>query len=78
MRSRFFLTHQGRRHQLRSVWIASGAAAALCIVVTVVLRLVEVNLSSLAEQRFEAVVGAVAVLTVTYMSCGCAASRRTS
>ena len=62
-----FLTHQGRRDQLRAVWIASGAAAALCVVVTVTLRLVEVNLSALAEQRFEAVVGAVAVLTVTYM-----------
>ncbi len=62
-----FLTHQGQRDQLRSVWIASGAAAALCVVVAITLRLVEVNLSTLAEQRFEAVVGAVAVLTVTYM-----------
>src|ERR1700722_19031221 len=62
-----FLIHQDRRDQLRTVWIASGAAAVLCLVIAVVLPLVEVSLSTIAEERFEAVVGAVAVLTVTYM-----------
>ena len=62
-----FLNHQGRRDQLRAVWVASGAAAGLCVVLALTLRLVEVNLSTIAEQRFEAVVGAVAVLTVSYM-----------
>jgi hypothetical protein len=28
-----FLVHRGRRHQLRSVWIASSAAAARCLVI---------------------------------------------
>jgi FTR1 family protein len=49
------------------VWIASAAAAGLCVVIAVTLRLVEVNLSTIAEDRFEACVGAAAVLTVTYM-----------
>jgi len=62
-----FLNHQGRRDQLRAVWIASGAAAGLCVVLALTLRLVEVNLSTIAGQRFEAVVGVVAVLTVSYM-----------
>ena len=62
-----FLNHQGRRDELRAVWVASGAAAGLCVVLALTLRLVEVNLSTIAEQRFEAVVGAVAVLTVSYM-----------
>jgi high-affinity iron transporter len=62
-----FLGHNDRRHQLRSVWLASAAAAAVCLVVAVTLRLVEVSLSTVAEDRFEAIVGAVAVLTVTYM-----------
>jgi high-affinity iron transporter len=62
-----FLGHHDRRHQLRSVWLASAAAAALCLVIAVTLRLVEVSLSTMAEDRFEAIVGAVAVGTVTYM-----------
>jgi len=62
-----FLNHQGRRDQLRAVWVASGVAAGLCVVLALTLRLVEINLSTIAEQRFEAVVGAVAVLTVSYM-----------
>jgi high-affinity iron transporter len=62
-----FLDHQGRRDQLRTVWIASGAAAGLCAVIAVTLRVVEVNVSAIADDRLEAVIGAVAVLTVTYM-----------
>src|SRR5580658_5659299 len=62
-----FLSHQGRRDQLKLVWIASSAAAGLCVVIAVILSLVEVNLSTIAEDRFEAIVGAAAVLTVTYM-----------
>ena len=62
-----FLGHHGRRQQLRLVWAASAAAAGLCLVIAVTLRLVEVSLSPTAEDRFEAIVGAVAVLTVTYM-----------
>jgi high-affinity iron transporter len=62
-----FLGHHGRRHQLRLVWMASAAAAGLCLVIAVTLRLVAVSLSTTAEDRFEAIVGVVAVLTVTYM-----------
>jgi high-affinity iron transporter len=62
-----FLSHQGRRHQLRLVWIASAVAAGLCVVIAVILSLIEVNLSPIAEDKFEAVVGTAAVLTVTYM-----------
>ena len=31
-----FLVHRGRRHQLRSGWIASGAAAARCLVIALI------------------------------------------
>jgi high-affinity iron transporter len=62
-----FLSHQGRRDQLKSVWIAASAAAGLCVAIAVILSLVEVNLSPIAEDKFEAIVGTAAVLTVTYM-----------
>jgi high-affinity iron transporter len=62
-----FLVHRGRRRELRLVWIASGAAAAICVVMATILRLVERNLSTVADERFETVVGVAAVLTVTYM-----------
>ena len=62
-----FLNHQGRGERLRSVWIASFAAAAFCGVLAVALHLVQASLSTIAENRFEAVVAVAAVLTVTYM-----------
>ncbi len=62
-----FLIHQGRRDQLRRIWIASAAAAVLCIVVALTLRGVETSVSSTAANRMQAVVSAAAVLTVGYM-----------
>ena len=62
-----FLIHQGRRDELRLVWIASAAASGLCVVIAVTLWLVEISLSPIAEERFEAVVGVAAVATVTFM-----------
>ena len=62
-----FLVHQNRRDQLRLVWIASAAGAGVCVVIAIGLWLVESTLSTIAEERFEAAVGAAAVLTVTYM-----------
>jgi len=62
-----FLSHQGRGERLRSVWVASFAAAGACGVLAVALHLVQASLSTIAENRFEAVVAAAAVLTVTYM-----------
>src|SRR5579862_1765549 len=62
-----FLVHQGRRDQLRRIWMASSAAAALCIVVALTLQGVETSVSSTAANRMQAVVSAAAVLTVGYM-----------
>lgn len=62
-----FLIHQDRRHQLRVIWTAAGAAAVLCIVGAVLLRRAEVGLSGIAANRLEAVIDVAAVITVTYM-----------
>ncbi|MGH9018792.1 MAG: FTR1 family protein [Acidimicrobiales bacterium] len=62
-----FLRHQGRGDQLRMVWMASGAAATICVGLAVALGAVELSLSIVAEQRCEGIVSAVAVATVTYM-----------
>jgi len=62
-----FLVHEDRRDQLRLVWIAAAVGAGVCVVIATALWLVERNLSTIAEERFEAVVGGAAVLTVTYM-----------
>lgn len=62
-----FLTHQGRRHQLRVLWMASAAAAGLCVVLGLGLRSFEVGLSAVVAERVDAVVDLAAVATVTYM-----------
>jgi len=62
-----FLTHQGRRHQLRVIWFASAAAASLCVLIAFSLRIVIAGLSPVMTNRVDAIVDVAAVVTVTYM-----------
>ncbi|HTI20918.1 MAG TPA: iron uptake transporter permease EfeU [Kutzneria sp.] len=62
-----FLAQQGRRDALRQVWIGVGIAVALCIVIGVGLRLISQELPQQGQEGLETVVGALAVVMVTYM-----------
>jgi high-affinity iron transporter len=62
-----FLRVRTRPDLLRRVWRATAVAAALCIVIAFVIRLIEVNLPWRQQEQLEAVVGLVAVVMVTYM-----------
>jgi high-affinity iron transporter len=62
-----FLRAQQRLDVLRRVWCAGALAAAICVVVAFVIRLVEVNLPWRQQEQLETVVGLAAVLMVTYM-----------
>ena len=56
-----------RSDLLPRIWRACALAAAICVVIGLVIRYVEVNLPWHQQEQFETVVGAVAVATVTYM-----------
>jgi high-affinity iron transporter len=62
-----FLGQQGRRDALRKVWIGVGAAVAICIAVAVVLQIVSSDLPQKHQEQLETVVGAIAVVMVSYM-----------
>ena len=62
-----FVRAQGHSHLLPRIWRAVAVAAAICIAVGFVLRLVEVSLPWRQQEQFETLVGLAALLTVTYM-----------
>jgi high-affinity iron transporter len=62
-----FLVQQGRRDALRRVWIGVIAAVLLCTGVAVVLQIVSGQLPQRQQEQLETVVGAIAVLMVSYM-----------
>ena len=62
-----FLRIQNRGDLVRSVWRASAIAAAICIVLAVVLRLVEAGLPLRPQQGLQTIISVAAVLMVTYM-----------
>jgi high-affinity iron transporter len=62
-----FLRIQNRGDLVRSVWKASLVAAAICIVVAVVLRVVESDLPQRPQQGVKTIISVAAVLMVTYM-----------
>jgi high-affinity iron transporter len=62
-----FLAQQGRKDTLRQVWIGVGIAVALCVVIGVTLRIVSQELPQQGQEGLETVVGALAVVMVTYM-----------
>ncbi|HTX64106.1 MAG TPA: FTR1 family protein, partial [Acidimicrobiales bacterium] len=62
-----FLRSRQRLDLLRRVWWAAVLAGAICVGIAFVIRLVEVDLAWRQQEQFETVVGAAAVLMVTYM-----------
>ena len=62
-----FLAKQGRRDVLRWVFIGVGAGVLLCTGVGVLLRLISQNLPQRQQEGLESLIGAIAVLMVTYM-----------
>ena len=62
-----FLVKQGRRDVLRWVFVGVGAGVLLCTGVGVLLRVISQNLPQRQQEGRESVIGAIAVLMVTYM-----------
>jgi high-affinity iron transporter len=62
-----FLHQQGRRDALRWMWAGVALAIGVCLAVAAVLQIVDENLPQRQQEGFEAVVGMVAVVMVTYM-----------
>ena len=62
-----FLGQQGRRDALRQVWIGVSIAVAICIAIGVALQIISSELPQRQQEGLETVVGAIAVVMVTYM-----------
>jgi high-affinity iron transporter len=63
-----FLGQQGRRDALRQVWVGTAAAVAICIAIAIALQVISSDLPQQQQQEgLETVVGALAVVMVTYM-----------
>jgi high-affinity iron transporter len=61
-----FLGQQGRRDALRQVWTGTAAAVAICIGIAIALQVISSGLPQ-QQEGLETVVGALAVVMVTYM-----------
>src|ERR1700722_16900702 len=62
-----FLGQQGRRDALRHMWIGVAVAVAICIAIGIALQLISEDLPQRQQEGLETVVGAIAVVMVTYM-----------
>jgi high-affinity iron transporter len=62
-----FLRQRGRADALRLVWAGVAIAIAICLVVAVALQLWSASLPQSQQEGLETVVGAAAVVMVTYM-----------
>lgn len=62
-----FLGKQGRRDALREVWFGVLGAAALCLAIAIILKIVATDLPQRQQEGLETVVGALAVAMVTVM-----------
>ena len=62
-----FLGQQGRRDALRQVWVGTGTAVAICVAIAVLLQVISSDLPQRQQEGLETVVGALAVVMVTYM-----------
>ncbi|SDP32795.1 iron uptake transporter permease EfeU [Actinacidiphila guanduensis] len=63
-----FLGQQGRRDALRKVWLGVGAAVAICVAVAIGLQVASSDLPTRQQEQLETVVGAIAVVMVSYMA----------
>lgn len=62
-----FLGQQGRRDELRKVWLGVGIAVAICVAVAVGLQVWSHDLPQRQQEQLETVIGAIAVVMVSYM-----------
>jgi len=62
-----FLGQQGRRDALRQVWIGTAVAVLICIAIAIALQVISHDLPQRQQEGLETVVGALAVVMVTYM-----------
>jgi high-affinity iron transporter len=62
-----FLGQQGRRDALKKVWLGVGIAVAICVVVAVALQIYSSDLPQKQQEQLETVIGAIAVVMVSYM-----------
>lgn len=62
-----FLSKQGARQALRQMWLGVAVAAVLCVAVGVALHVLSQDLPQRQQEMLETVVGAIAVVMVTYM-----------
>ena len=62
-----FLGQQGRRDALRLVWLGTGVAVLICIAIAIALQVISHDLPQRQQEGLETVVGALAVVMVTYM-----------
>jgi high-affinity iron transporter len=62
-----FLGLQGRRDALRQVWIGVTIAVGICIGIGIALQVISHYLPQRQQEELETVVGAIAVVMVTYM-----------
>jgi high-affinity iron transporter len=62
-----FLGQQGQSQALRQVWIGTALAVGICIAVGVVLDVVSSELPQQQQEGLETIVGAIAVVMVSYM-----------
>jgi high-affinity iron transporter len=62
-----FLGQQGRRDALRQVWAGTAVAVLICIGIAIALQVISSDLPQQQQEGLETVVGALAVVMVTYM-----------
>lgn len=62
-----FLRQRGRSDALRLVWLGIAIAVAICVTVAVGLQLLSAELPAAQQEGLETVVGAAAVVMVSYM-----------
>jgi high-affinity iron transporter len=62
-----FLGQQGRSEALRQVWIGVTIAVTICVAIGVALQIISEDLPQQQQEGLETVVGAIAVVMVTYM-----------
>jgi high-affinity iron transporter len=62
-----FLGQQGRRDALRKVWLGVAVAVAICAAVGVGLQIYSSDLPQKQQEQLETVIGAIAVVMVSYM-----------
>jgi high-affinity iron transporter len=62
-----FLVKEGRGDAIKQMWIGVGIAAAICVGIAVLLRVVGEQLPQREQEGLETVIGLIAVGAVTYM-----------